>query len=442
MMRKAKLLLRRHWEEFARTPFGRLLRLFVDRMFHGGAEPGSEELDISVGVIIILLAMPGLLASLLMLEKYGSLVRFLRGERAFDPFTATIPDEYFFIVLSMVVTGAAALWRWDRIFLDRRDYTNLVPLPISLRSLFFANFCAILVLAGLFTLVVNAASLVLFPVAVVGSQASLSLFLRFAAGHAVAVFTASAFGCFAVFALAGLLMALLPAGVFRRISLLVRFLIAIWLLAVLWSGFSVPQLLTKMSVVNAHRVAVLPPISFLGLARTVWGRGGEAFVAHMAKAAVAALGVALGTAILAYVASFRRSFLRIPETPDAGPLPRLAFASSPLSLVHGAIHRTTSQRACYHFVARTLLRSEAHLQVVLGFFAFGLVAAAVGLTSAPSVRAVVAGSSPSQEFLSVPLILIYCLVVGIRFAFEIPADLATTSTSSALFTGLLPFVEK
>ena len=261
MMRKAKLLLRRHWEEFARTPFGRLLRLFVDRMFHGGAEPGSEELDISVGVIIILLAMPGLLASLLMLEKYGSLVRFLRGERAFDPFTATIPDEYFFIVLSMVVTGAAALWRWDRIFLDRRDYTNLVPLPISLRSLFFANFCAILVLAGLFTLVVNAASLVLFPVAVVGSQASLSLFLRFAAGHAVAVFTASAFGCFAVFALAGLLMALLPAGVFRRISLLVRFLIAIWLLAVLWSGFSVPQLLTKMSVVNAHRVAVLPPIS-------------------------------------------------------------------------------------------------------------------------------------------------------------------------------------
>jgi len=36
----------------------------------------------------------------------------------------------------MVVTGAAALWRWDALFLDRRDYTNLVPLPISLRAIF------------------------------------------------------------------------------------------------------------------------------------------------------------------------------------------------------------------------------------------------------------------------------------------------------------------
>jgi len=43
-------------------------------------------------------------------------IRFLRGDGVFDPFTATIPDEYFFIVLSMVVTGAAALWRWDRTF--------------------------------------------------------------------------------------------------------------------------------------------------------------------------------------------------------------------------------------------------------------------------------------------------------------------------------------
>ena len=46
-----------------------------------------------------------------MLEKYGSLIRFLRGAGAYDPFTATIPDEYFFLVLSMVVSGAAALWR-------------------------------------------------------------------------------------------------------------------------------------------------------------------------------------------------------------------------------------------------------------------------------------------------------------------------------------------
>ncbi len=139
-----KLYLKNHWRTFSRTPFGCLLRLFITRMFHGGDEPGADELDFGIGVIVIMLAMPGILVSLLMFEKYGSLIRYLRGNLIFDPYTATVPDEYFFIVVSLTVTGAAALWRWDALFLDRRDYSNLVPLPVSLRAVFFANLSAIL----------------------------------------------------------------------------------------------------------------------------------------------------------------------------------------------------------------------------------------------------------------------------------------------------------
>jgi hypothetical protein len=122
-----------------------------------------------------------------MFEKYGSLIRYLRGNLIFDPYTATMPDEYFFIVLSLTVTGAAALWRWDALFLDRRDYTNLVPLPVSLRAIFFANLSAIFALAALFTIVVNAASLILYQIAVVGSQNSFAVWGRFALGHTIAV---------------------------------------------------------------------------------------------------------------------------------------------------------------------------------------------------------------------------------------------------------------
>jgi hypothetical protein len=100
--------------------------------------------------------MPGLFISLLLFEKYGSLIRFLRHDATFDPFEATIPDEYFFIVLSMAVTGIATLWKWTAIFPDRRDFANLVHLPISLRDIFVANFAAIAALAALYTLVVNA----------------------------------------------------------------------------------------------------------------------------------------------------------------------------------------------------------------------------------------------------------------------------------------------
>src|SRR5260370_1254360 len=85
-------------------------------------------------------------------------------------------NEIVDVVVSLVspptARGAAVLWRWAALFLDRRDYTNLLPLPLSLRAIFFAILSAILALAALFTTVVNAASLVLFPIAVVGSQNS------------------------------------------------------------------------------------------------------------------------------------------------------------------------------------------------------------------------------------------------------------------------------
>src|SRR6202040_1553716 len=282
-------------------------------MFHGGGEPGAEELDLGIGVILIMLAMPGVLISLLMFEKYGSLIRFLRGNPIFDPYTTTIPDEYFFLVLSLVVTGAAALWRWDALFLDRRDYTNLVPLPLSLRAVFFANLSAILALAALFTVVVNAASLVFFPLAVVGSQNSFAVWMRFTLGHAVAVFTASAFSFFAVFALAGILMAFFPAALFRRVSHAARFIVAIGLLALLASSFTVPYLLTQLPVPTAQRIALLPPVSFLGLARTVWLNGADPFALRGSKAALSSVGIAILTGFFACALSFRRAFLRIPE---------------------------------------------------------------------------------------------------------------------------------
>src|SRR5580693_6646566 len=246
-MARAKQTLTAAWESYSRRPFAALLRVFIGRVFHGGGDSGTSEMDVALGVILILLAMPGVLVSLLLFEKYGSLVRWMRGDGAFDPFTATIPDEYFFIVLSMVVTGAAAVWRWDALFLDRRDYSNIVPLPISLRRIFLGNLAAIFLLAVALTLDVNAASFVLFPVAVVGSQVSFAVFLRFALGHAVTVVLGSAFSFFAVFALIGLLMAALPYTLFRRISLYVRFVIALFFLALLATSFAVPSFLAQVA---------------------------------------------------------------------------------------------------------------------------------------------------------------------------------------------------
>ena len=145
------------------------------------------------------------------------MAQWLRGISSADVLQTAFPDEYFFIVLSMTVTGAVAVWRWDAIFPDRRDYINLVPLPIATRTIFSANLLAVLFLAALVAVDVNAISCVLFPTVVAATQLKFLFFLKFAAVHAVAVLLASVFSFFAVFSILGLLMAVLPPSAFRRV---------------------------------------------------------------------------------------------------------------------------------------------------------------------------------------------------------------------------------
>lgn len=136
--------MRLNWDAQSQKPFGRLVRLFVGRVFHGSGESAEGELDLSLGLIISLLALPGGFYAIFLLDKYSTLLQWIHGQRDFDLLAAALPDEYFFIVLSMAVTGAVAVWRWESIFPDRRDYANLVPLPISIRKIFFANLAAII----------------------------------------------------------------------------------------------------------------------------------------------------------------------------------------------------------------------------------------------------------------------------------------------------------
>jgi hypothetical protein len=97
-------------------------------------------------------------------------------------------------------------------------------------------------------------------------------------------------------------------------------------------------------------------------------------------------------------------------------------------LLHGTflnrtILRDPPQRACFHFITRTLLRSEAHLQVASAFVAMGLVVSAQSFASAFRGNAAAMLRSPTADILSIPFILSFSIVVGIRLAFEIPTDL-------------------
>ncbi|HMD10000.1 MAG TPA: hypothetical protein VKH63_20870, partial [Candidatus Acidoferrum sp.] len=330
---------------------------------------------------------------------------------------------YFLIVLSMVVTGAVAVWRWDSIFPDRRDYMNLVPLPISTKLIFLANLTAIFCLAGVLALDVNAASALLFPLAASSGQESFRYVAQLAGVHVSAVLLASIFSFFAVFATVGVLMAALPHSVFRRISLFLRGLIIVLLMGLLSTSFAIPRMIDRLPQTS---IRFLPSVWFLGLSQLVHGSTNPA-LSILGWLALKGLGLVIVTAMAAYAVSYRANFARIPEMADVpsdvpSDFPHRSGARV-LSTLDRILLRTPLERAGYRFVMTTLLRSERHSLALAGFAGLALVVASQVLFAALSGAAIKVGGLPSAEVLSLPLIFSYCIVLGLRLVFELPADL-------------------
>jgi len=414
-------LLRQEWDYHRDRPFGRMVQLFVARIFRGGGDTDAEGLDLGVGLVMTLLAMPGGFVSLLLLDKYGSFLQWLRGVKGFDALQVAFSDEYFFIVLSMTVTGAVAVWRWGAIFPDRRDYMNLAHLPISTRTIFFANLVAVLYLVGLLAVDVNAASCVLFPVVVSAAQPKFFFFLKFAIVHAAGVVLASIFSFFAVFAILGLLMALLPPRAFRRISALVRGAVVVYLVTLLSTSFAVTNALIRAKGTIPRWALLFPSCWFVSLCQVLRDRANPV-MQHLARLCLPSLAVLIVIALCAYAIGYRRYFVRIAEMSEGA-----VVLHNPLPWRFVSLQRrmlpTPFQRGGVGFVMRTLSRSEPHRLVITGVGGLALVLASQALMNAFEGAKSARDAALSANALAIPFILTFLGIVGLRLVFEIPADL-------------------
>jgi len=442
------------WEYYRGRPFGRMVQLFGERIFRGSGDSDTEGLDLGIGLVLTMLAMPGGFVSILLFDKYGSLLQWLRGQTNVDTLLIAFPDEYFFIVLSMTVTGAVAVWRWDAIFPDHRDYINLVPLPISTRTIFLANLVAVLFLVGLVALDVNAASCILFPMVVTASQSSFLFFFKFGAVHALGVILASVFSFFAVFSVLGVLMAVLPPRAFQRASTYVRGVVVVYLVGLLATSFAVPELLRRIKGPAPVWTYLVPSCWFVGLCQSLRGRATPA-MRELGRLPLPGIVALVTLAFCMYALGYRRHFVRIAELADTA-----TVAHNPRKRFWRALERmalrTPFEKGSFRFVGKTLMRSEAHRLVLTAIGGLGLVLASQALMGAFESTKSLRKAALTPDALSIPLILTFLLVIGLRAVFEIPAELRAnwvfqlmldpdgqeceTLARKVVFVGLLPWV--
>jgi hypothetical protein len=171
-----------------------LVRLFFERFF--------DNSEANVTQILGVLATPGAFLLLLMMAV---------GMRGWG----LVSLRCLFIGFSMVVMGFILVFEWDALFLDRRDYQILLPLPLPLWKLFLAKTIALGLFLGLFLADINALPTLFWPNfekgSVVGS----------ASAHLLVVAAAGLFAVLAVASIRGLLT-YLPSTVFRSVSVTVQ----------------------------------------------------------------------------------------------------------------------------------------------------------------------------------------------------------------------------
>ena len=310
---------------------------------------------------------------------------------------------------------------WDGLFPDRRDCLTLHALPIRKRTIFAAKLTAVLVMFGVVTLALNAPTTLLFPWLVLGDKAPIGALAGNVLAHAVALCGARAFLFFAFLTLQGLLVALLPFRQYKWISSWVQMgsLFAILSLFFLMPDVARPDSLADPR--NSLTIHLLPPFWFLGLYEELMGAR-LPIVHELANMARAGLAASIVTALAAYAVGYNRYVRKTIEEADAISADRTTRAGLLSRLADRLLVRQPIERAVFHFAAHTMARNRKH-RLLLAIYA------GVGFSYVlKSVAWVFQGHAERMYRLdpsisSVPLILSFFVLLGMRVLFTVPVEL-------------------
>ena len=337
-----------------------------------------------------------------------------------DPFDA---DRVILITLTMVAMGVVGLIIWDGVFPDRRDVRILGPLPIPLRRFVLARLAALGKVFLLFAAPVCVPQSIIYGLIVASHGDPLPRLYGISA-HLLTVLFAGTFVFCALIAAQCLLLLLAGRRAAQAASVTFQILFAVGLVQMLVFLGAIGRALGRGSRGSEGLSAVmaLPPTWFFGFYEILAGRGGATTTA-LGQIAIA---VTIGSALLAvglYALSYPHLSRRALDGPVAQSthVPRAAVSRA-LGHVPRRGFNSPLRTAIRQFTIRTLARSRSH-RMMLAVYAG--VALAIVMSSAVSVAVRNNGAGlwqPGISMISMPLVVQFLLLIGLRVIIAIPAE--------------------
>ncbi len=357
-------------------------------------------------------------------------------------------EKCYFMFFLMVLMGLIAVLEWDAIFLDSRDYSNLLSLPVKIRNLFSAKFASVWFFVFMFYLVVNSLSTILFWFYLPQWQSS-SIFygLRFMLIHWISAFAASFFAFFILGFFMGTLISIFGYKIFNQISALLRPVLIVFFVFILvfivaesvgrFLLFSDFPLLKES---NSLFLYLFPPMWFTGLYEVLTGNRDSLFLALSVFAVFAFILPPLAfylTGTLGYGRYMTKMQEEKKKTMHLGKLKK-----SLLKIFNKLFLKNHVQKAVFYFFGKILKKSILHKMRLATYLAASIAVILVFLVSSAGIIQTL--SSVSTAFLSIPMILSFFLLVGMRSIVNIPITveanwifrLTETKDKKDYFTGL------
>ena len=366
-----------------------LARMFDSEMFSSRGQLGS----VAIGAFA--LAIP---AGMLMLNAPHERHPTPASLRA-----AALANELGLFTILFAITGILALLGWQWLFPSRRDYLALAGLPVRSWQIFAARFAAVSFLAASITLVLIAGPSLAGP-------------------HPLTRAAACAIGClfvfFAVVAIQGALIHLLPSRVFARVSPYVQGVLLAGVAASGLYGWTIMEWQRGMVARLPQFGAWVPPAWFLGLDRAMSGSHDPFFLAMAARARTATVGSVL-IALIAYAAAYGRYRKLLLESPE-GTASGRGRSWSVLRL----LTRSPRKEAVIGFMAKVLSRSRTHRLILMAYVGGGLAVMIDNTLAAGAARRWAGGWHATFQFavLYWPIGLAFVTLAGLRHVFQMPAE--------------------